>query len=230
MAQSTCSVEGCAKVRTSRGWCHMHYTRWRRAERPTPRIVTKWGMASCGFCGTPFQKKREGNLFCSERCYDRSRSSNPSPLDAPRRNKTEVGRRFIPVGESLALGDLVSARVAMRQALQGMSVAASSGCWIWSERADGNYPCTVSIGGRHSSVHRHVVEIMHGTSLEGMHAHHICGRSLCVQPDHLTAATSAANQAEMLARKSYRGRIEALERALSEFDPNHPLLGHPQIG
>lgn len=30
MAEGTCSVEGCAKPVRSRGWCAMHYARWRR--------------------------------------------------------------------------------------------------------------------------------------------------------------------------------------------------------
>lgn len=114
----------------------------------------------------------------------------------------------------------------MRAALLQMSVVLSSGCWNWVERSDGKYPCWVTIAGKSTTVHRHVVEIMHGTPLNGMQAHHICGNSLCVFPDHLTAATSAANQAEMLARKSFEGRIAALEAALAEVSPNHPLLGY----
>jgi len=38
MAKGTCSVEGCDKPVTSRGWCEMHYYRWRR--HGDPAIVT----------------------------------------------------------------------------------------------------------------------------------------------------------------------------------------------
>ncbi len=28
MPKSTCSVDGCEKLHSARGWCHMHYMRW----------------------------------------------------------------------------------------------------------------------------------------------------------------------------------------------------------
>lgn len=34
MAQSTCSIEGCDLKHYGRGWCSMHYTRWRRYGSP----------------------------------------------------------------------------------------------------------------------------------------------------------------------------------------------------
>jgi len=45
----TCSIEGCENKHYSRGWCPMHYQRWRRHEDPlmvkprTPQHVTKHG-------------------------------------------------------------------------------------------------------------------------------------------------------------------------------------------
>ncbi len=34
MAKGTCSIDGCNNEASSRGWCHMHYTRWRRHGDP----------------------------------------------------------------------------------------------------------------------------------------------------------------------------------------------------
>lgn len=34
MADATCSVDGCEKRRCSRGWCSMHYARWRKHGNP----------------------------------------------------------------------------------------------------------------------------------------------------------------------------------------------------
>jgi hypothetical protein len=31
-----CAVQGCPDPARTRGWCHAHYTRWRRTGRPTP--------------------------------------------------------------------------------------------------------------------------------------------------------------------------------------------------
>jgi hypothetical protein len=35
MSDLTCSIEDCAKPKSVRGWCQMHYTRWRRQGDPT---------------------------------------------------------------------------------------------------------------------------------------------------------------------------------------------------
>lgn len=34
MGKSICSIEGCERLRESRGWCHTHYTRWYRHGSP----------------------------------------------------------------------------------------------------------------------------------------------------------------------------------------------------
>jgi phage major head subunit gpT-like protein len=54
--------------------------------------------------------------------------------------------------------------------------------------------------------------------------HHKCGKRLCIKPQHLVAVTHLENNAEMLARKFYEGRISALVEALRLHDPNHELL------
>lgn len=41
MAKGTCSIEGCAKKAFGRGWCHMHWNRWRRHGDP---LFTKFEM------------------------------------------------------------------------------------------------------------------------------------------------------------------------------------------
>jgi hypothetical protein len=100
-----------------------------------------------------------------------------------------------------------------------------NGCWLWrkQKKAKGSksYP-TTSWG---AALHRVVCEAKYGAPLGSQHAHHACGNSICVNPDHLVPATNAENVAEMMARSSYIARIEELEAALAEAVPHHPLLG-----
>lgn len=69
MAEDTCSVWGCEKAATVRGWCPMHYQRWRRYGTPLPpggaypksggyRFLHTWmnqtfpRMGRCEYCGS----------------------------------------------------------------------------------------------------------------------------------------------------------------------------------
>ncbi len=47
MADRTCSIAGCEKVEFARGWCSMHWARWRAHGDPT--IVKKRGRPSEAF-------------------------------------------------------------------------------------------------------------------------------------------------------------------------------------
>ncbi len=59
------------------------------------------------------------------------------------------------------------------------------GCWLWTGSTRG------SGYGQHRSVyaHREAYEQTHGPIPEGFHIHHVCGRKLCVNPEHLVAVS-----------------------------------------
>ncbi len=73
-------------------------------------------------------------------------------------------------------------------------------------------------------VHRLVLEAKLRKPLGSMRAHHMCGNSGCVNPDHLQPVTDRDNIAEMHQRHAYLARIRELEAALVRLEPNHPLL------
>jgi 5-methylcytosine-specific restriction endonuclease McrA len=60
MDKRTCSVEDCTKERKRRGWCDMHYWRWKKYGDPlvTTRIQSNRG-APCGIdgCGKPVRTR-----------------------------------------------------------------------------------------------------------------------------------------------------------------------------
>jgi hypothetical protein len=85
-------------------------------------------------------------------------------------------------------------------------------------------PPVVNVGKRMRQAHRLSLEARLGQPLGGQAAHHICAMPMCVNPDHLQPVTAAENTAEMLARSYMTQRIAALELALGEVDPGHPLL------
>lgn len=90
-------------------------------------------------------------------------------------------------------------------------VKTDSGCWIWQGRASGGMGYgTICIDHKYISAHRASYMAFHGPIPEGMYVCHTCDVPLCVNPEHLYAATPKQNQADMYARK--RGRKPSGER------------------
>ena len=73
-------------------------------------------------------------------------------------------------------------------------------CWIWTSTAHpsrgGKLYGTISSGGKgghHLYAHRVAHEIYKGPIPEGYEVDHLCGETLCVNPDHLEAVTTQTN-------------------------------------
>lgn len=109
------------------------------------------------------------------------------------------------------------------EGIRERSIPNLDGCWEWSKRRSKGYPM-VAFGGREMPVHRMVIEAMHGKPLGVLSAHHKCGNSGCVNPEHLQPVTQRENMAEMLARTSLEARIIELEQALTKVDPGNEAL------
>lgn len=66
MDESTCIIVGCDKPRLARGWCAMHYRRWRvhgTTDAPPKRVRSVCAVESCqrpakarGYCGAHYQR------------------------------------------------------------------------------------------------------------------------------------------------------------------------------
>ncbi|WP_416382342.1 HNH endonuclease [Nocardia transvalensis] len=118
-------------------------------------------------------------------------------------------------------------RVGIIHSARALTIKDDNGCHIWSRELRKGYPVyryrsqgrSVSV-----SVHRIVLEARLGYELDSNACHHRCGKSACINPDHLQLVTNADNNAEMLARKYYVSRIRELEHALSVVSPEHCLL------
>lgn len=228
MANRTCTQDACESTVKSRGLCGAHYMRWFRdpatgGERRPKSIPAGLGQAVCPTCGADFPRRRLGHTFCSETCCDnrpRGRTGGATPSSGRGSRRPLLA----PVADLLQESDVIGARAAMTGILLQYSTA-SGDCWEWNRSLgkDG-YPIPHDLLGARAALHRHIIEVVHGVPMVGMHGHHMCANRACVNPAHLAPATAAENVAEMLARRSYEGRIAALEAALASIDPNHELL------
>lgn len=67
-----------------------------------------------------------------------------------------------------------------------------NGCWIWNGTTSTGYGI-VKDGKKHVLAHRAVYAKTHGAIPDGVLIDHKCRVTLCVNPDHLQAATSKTN-------------------------------------
>jgi hypothetical protein len=83
MAQHICTVDGCEKRLYARGWCHMHYERWRQHGTLKSPIFT--ATIICDVCGREVVPRASGQLFCKEHSVSRSRHGGCIKCDQPSR-------------------------------------------------------------------------------------------------------------------------------------------------
>ncbi|MFI5777013.1 HNH endonuclease signature motif containing protein [Nocardia sp. NPDC051570] len=184
----------------------------------------------CEVCGRTFTPERRGTLLCSPSCKARRKTelwrkrtgAKPRPVrliqvkSVPRRDLRSDLRRTWEDGDYEGFLNAVAAKV---------NSSGDDGCWEWTGRIKKGYPeFGWGTPKRTLRVHRMVVEAKHGKPLGALHAHHACGNSKCVNPEHLVAATHAENVAEMLARQSFLARIQELESVVQALAPDHDVL------
>ena len=233
----------CDRPVQARKRCTTHYSKWHRENFQKPK--------TCNWCGESFKTARKDTNFCSRTCAGSYASSlaHASPAwDAYVDARAAKAAPKTPARSPDELEDLWrSQRSPFRAAFEDKDYPAfivelrgrvhidGRGCWVWAggkkkpSKSKTAYP-TVKWRGRTYQVHRLALEAKMGAPLGSQHSHHACANTLCVNPDHLEAATHVENIAEMKARTSYESRIIELEKALRDIDPQHPILERAHYG
>lgn len=225
MSIVSCKETDCHRKVQARGMCTTHYSYWQRAN-------TKLALV-CKQCGKPFMHNRADKATCSLDCQytfalstegwqarDTMRPSKPKPA---KKTSLELAAtweaKWSPIRAAYERQDWP----ALIEAIKSDSVLTSAGCWQWQRKLKDNYP-TVKIAGKTYQVHRLSLHAKHAKPLGVLAAHHKCGNSRCVNPEHLQPVTHRENVAEMMARTSLEARIEELEQALRSLAPGHDAL------
>ena len=100
----TCEYEGCLKPKLARGWCAMHYQRWRKHGDPKkterPAYVQAEPTGSCLHCGKPAPRRStrgSAPSYCSTECINRAYYvRNAERLLTERRAKRKLSRKDAP--------------------------------------------------------------------------------------------------------------------------------------
>lgn len=231
--------QGSAKLKL----CATCYSRHWRANNKTPK--------TCEWCGTTFHTSRNETQFCGLSCGGKYQNSKLAESEAWQAYQDQVQKGKKPAPTPVTQEELQANWRAQRSpmraayedqqwgafhhAVKERSKVTQEGCWEWQGRTSSPrkskspYP-QIAWGGKYLQVHRLSLEAKHGAPLGSQQSHHVCANTMCVNPEHLQAATHVENIAEMKARRSYEARIEELEAALMDIDPEHPLLDRVAYG
>lgn len=173
MGNRTCSVDGCERPATKRGWCDSHYSAWRRKGTPTsPRKNAKkpCSIDGCdrptfgyGWCATHYMRwKKYGDTSFVKvikgdtvrRFWSNVNQDGPVPVYAPH------------------LGP----------------------CWLWRGRPEANGYGVLKVDGKSRKAHRYSYELLVGPIPEGLEIDHLCRVKNCVRYTHLEAVPPLENQ------------------------------------
>lgn len=185
MGNSTCSIDGCGNEHYAKGWCNLHWTRWRRNGDPLAlpgRAVFIRQQCSIEGC-TKLAKCRGWRAAHHEHWR---RTGDPQTPHRPRQPNREVRT---PAAMTRPRWPLTSDE-----------------CVEWTGRCDRDGYAMVGAG----RVHRLAFTALAGWEPEVVR--HTCDNPLCYRFEHLLGGTHADNLADRLERGRTRAIIEERER------------------
>lgn len=200
---SACSIEGCESPALARGWCDMHYRRWRRTGDPlsTLRGSKVRSILVCSVDGCEKRASRRG--WCSAH-YERWRlHGDPIATHQPRIAISPVERFWSHVDKN---GPIPEHRPEL------------GNCWIWTGARLANGYGVITVAGKSLKAHRFSYEHFVGPIPDDLVPDHLCRNHPCVNYDHLEPVTTRENL------------LRGIGFAATNSSKTHCPYGHPYSG
>ena len=173
----TCSVEGCERAKFARGFCTLHYNRWRTKGDPGP--------------AAPMHVHRIDKTCTADGCDRRIEAHGLCVKHLRRKEKH---------------GDTVTVRVIhdSDKRFHATLIKDPGGCWLWPGHASRGGYVRASFDGVRWLVHRWAYQRFVASIPDGLVVDHLCRVRNCVNPEHLEAVTHKENIRRSLPQRGPR--------------------------
>jgi hypothetical protein len=222
-----CSIEGCGKQHYAKGYCALHWKRWKlhgdplADKRPKKTLCTISGCGKAsqarGYCHTHYQRwKKYGDPHKGE-FKPKGKCSIPG-CDKPHLSRGLCGMHY---ERRRAKGDVNAGREYPRKPMRFIHEVAvpfdSDECLIWPFGKTGGGYGYISAEGK--GVHTIVCKLVHGPSPDpSFEVAHGCGNRACCNPRHLRWSSRKGNHADKLLHGTEQRGAQHPRAKLTEQD------------
>lgn len=181
-AKTMCSIDGCEKPSRSRGWCEMHYSRWKT--HGDELYVTETVVCPCSVAGCENLANSHG--WCKMHYTRWRRNGSLGPL---RIQNDDANRFWSKVNKNAPIPPTFWDPTTQTHHYQ----PDIGPCWLWLAARKSSGYGDFKVGRVSTCAHRFAYELLVDSVPTDKELDHLCRTRACVSPFHLEAVSHREN-------------------------------------